>query len=346
MVPAGKNFTFSDWPIAQLEPRDFLSEILAQSDSIIPNHRSTKMVLSLLPLFNDLGDVETDSQILSKVSLTSVGQYMIHGSNSNFERILEHVEKDSAIVDIVLDIDGISVDRQIQVLDAGAAKIVVSKDQLSEMSDVPAERIVARLSEDQLATPAGVEEIADRVAGIIVDSAYTLSIDPESLKSIVHSLRKSTLPNGVEKTVYLQYTETTPPPTIAELKSLALLSICPILPASYLTSNPKENQSLLSVAQVALLPAKTDRPDGLYATVVVDEHGVALGLVYSSTESIAESIRTGTGVYQSRERGLWYKGATSGATQEIVGMDWDCDSDCLRFTVKQAGKGTPIFNVF
>jgi len=303
------------------------------------------MVLSLLPLFNDLAYFEAESETLSKASLTAVGQYMIHSSVTNFDRIVEHVQTTSAIVDIVIDIDDISIDQRIQILDAGAAKIIVSKGQLSELSDVPAERLVARLSEDQLATPAGIEEMADRVAGIIIDSSYTISVDPESLKSIVTSLRKSTLSNGVEKTVYLQYTDTTPPPTIAELKSLVLLSICPILPQPYLTSNPKENQSLLSVAQIVLLPAKTDRPDGLFATVVVDEHGVALGLVYSSPESIAESIRTGTGVYQSRARGLWYKGATSGATQQIVGMDWDCDSDCLRFTVKQAGKGTPIFSV-
>ena len=45
---------------------------------------------------------------------------------------------------------------------------------------------------------------------------------------------------------------------------------------------------------------RTDRPDGLYATVVCDECGVALGLVYSSQESICESIQTGRGVYYSR----------------------------------------------
>lgn len=31
--------------------------------------------------------------------------------------------------------------------------------------------------------------------------------------------------------------------------------------------------------------------------------------------SILESVRTRKGVYQSRKRGLWYKGETSGATQ-------------------------------
>lgn len=46
----------------------------------------------------------------------------------------------------------------------------------------------------------------------------------------------------------------------------------------------------------------TDRPDGLFPTVVVDEQGVALGLVYSNTESISEAVDTGKGVYYSRSR--------------------------------------------
>lgn len=48
--------------------------------------------------------------------------------------------------------------------------------------------------------------------------------------------------------------------------------------------------------------ARSDRPDGLYTTVVVDEGGVALGLVYSSSESIAEAVRCKRGVYFSRSR--------------------------------------------
>ena len=83
---------------------------------------------------------------------------------------------------------------------------------------------------------------------------------------------------------------------------------------------------------------RTDRPDGLYATVVCDECGVALGLVYSSQESICESIQTGRGVYYSRSRkGLWRKGETSGAIQEIVSIKYDCDSDALQFCVRQLG---------
>jgi phosphoribosyl-ATP pyrophosphohydrolase/phosphoribosyl-AMP cyclohydrolase/histidinol dehydrogenase len=69
------------------------------------------------------------------------------------------------------------------------------------------------------------------------------------------------------------------------------------------------------------------------------ERGIALGLVYSSQESLAESLKTGTGVYQSRKRGLWYKGATSGDTQELVRVSLDCDQDCMKFTVRQKGRG-------
>jgi phosphoribosyl-ATP pyrophosphohydrolase/phosphoribosyl-AMP cyclohydrolase/histidinol dehydrogenase len=36
---------------------------------------------------------------------------------------------------------------------------------------------------------------------------------------------------------------------------------------------------------------------------------------------------------------VWEKGATSGATQELLRIDVDCDRDALRFTVRQHGAG-------
>ncbi len=87
-------------------------------------------------------------------------------------------------------------------------------------------------------------------------------------------------------------------------------------------------------------PLKSDRPDGLWPTVVCDESGVALGLVYSTLESVRRSLETGRGVYWSRSRGgLWEKGATSGDTQQLLSIATDCDRDALRFTVHQAGGG-------
>jgi phosphoribosyl-ATP pyrophosphohydrolase/phosphoribosyl-AMP cyclohydrolase len=80
---------------------------------------------------------------------------------------------------------------------------------------------------------------------------------------------------------------------------------------------------------------KSDRPDGLWPTVVVDAAGTALGLAWSDLESLDRAIETKRGVYHSRSRGLWAKGETSGAVQELLRVDLDCDRDALRFTVRQ-----------
>jgi phosphoribosyl-ATP pyrophosphohydrolase/phosphoribosyl-AMP cyclohydrolase len=84
----------------------------------------------------------------------------------------------------------------------------------------------------------------------------------------------------------------------------------------------------------------SDRPDGLWPTVVCDEYGAALGLVYSSAESLRASVAEGRGIYWSRSRGeLWRKGETSGAVQDLLRVEADCDRDALRFTVRQASPG-------
>lgn len=95
----------------------------------------------------------------------------------------------------------------------------------------------------------------------------------------------------------------------------------------------------LSLADAFAAPLVSDRADGLWPTVVVDEAGVALGLCWSSADSLGQAIAQRRGIYQSRKRGLWIKGQTSGATQELLAVAIDCDRDALRFTVKQSGSG-------
>ena len=95
----------------------------------------------------------------------------------------------------------------------------------------------------------------------------------------------------------------------------------------------------LNLADAIAAPMRSDRPDGLWPTVVVDELGTALGLCYSNIESLREAARTRRGIYHSRTRGLWIKGESSGDTQELLKIDLDCDRDALRFTVRQAGRG-------
>ena len=78
----------------------------------------------------------------------------------------------------------------------------------------------------------------------------------------------------------------------------------------------------------------------LWPTVVCDEAGSSLGLVWSTRESLEAAVSQRRGIYWSRSRGeLWKKGETSGSVQELLRVDLDCDRDALRFTVRQHGSG-------
>lgn len=95
----------------------------------------------------------------------------------------------------------------------------------------------------------------------------------------------------------------------------------------------------LGLAEAFAAPLTSDRADGLWPTVVVDERGVALGLCYSDLSSLRTALERAQGVYHSRTRGLWIKGESSGASQALLRIDPDCDRDTLRFTVRQEPPG-------
>jgi len=79
---------------------------------------------------------------------------------------------------------------------------------------------------------------------------------------------------------------------------------------------------------------------GVWPTVVCDELGQTLGLVWSSRESLIRAVGERRGIYWSRSRqAVWVKGETSGNTQKLLRVELDCDRDALRFTVRQQGPG-------
>jgi len=95
-----------------------------------------------------------------------------------------------------------------------------------------------------------------------------------------------------------------------------------------------------AVAAPLAKPVDHGAKGGVWPTVVCDEWGRALGLVWSTPESLARAVQERRGVYWSRSRqALWVKGETSGNTQQLLRVDLDCDRDALRFTVRQHGVG-------
>ena len=96
----------------------------------------------------------------------------------------------------------------------------------------------------------------------------------------------------------------------------------------------------LTLGEAVAAPLTKPLPGGVWPTVVCDELGRTLGLVWSTRESLARAVAERRGIYWSRSRvALWVKGETSGNTQELLRVDLDCDRDALRFTVRQHGVG-------
>lgn len=78
---------------------------------------------------------------------------------------------------------------------------------------------------------------------------------------------------------------------------------------------------------------------GLVPAIVQDAVSKeVLMLAYMSEESLTQTVKTGQTWFWSRSRGeLWNKGATSGHTQEVVSIQYDCDGDTLLVRVYQKG---------
>ena len=79
--------------------------------------------------------------------------------------------------------------------------------------------------------------------------------------------------------------------------------------------------------------------DGLLPVVVQDARdGAVLTLAYANRDALERTLATRSTWLFSRSRNeLWNKGATSGNTQRVVGVRFDCDADALLYRVVPTG---------
>ncbi|OJJ45631.1 hypothetical protein ASPZODRAFT_152668 [Penicilliopsis zonata CBS 506.65] len=283
---------------------------------------------SVAPAGLSLQQIAYFGRVLIKAATLSQAEQFLR---ENFRRL-----------DVYVDVSAIATAGEIvDILNAGAARVFVTPAQLAVLSaeqSVPADRLVVFASSDAEIDgfKAWVGQSADRKAtGLCTESdnvktvAETLQTDPEA-QNLFRAYRGSGGVGGAAAVV-----------TEDLLKLTLAQGAVSVVPAEALTLERNEDgkNKKISAAKLLSTRAVADPNTGLYATSVTDERGVSLGLVWSSDESIAEALRTGTGVYQSRKRGLWYKGQSSGDVQELLRVGFDCDSDCLLFVVNQIGRG-------
>lgn len=97
---------------------------------------------------------------------------------------------------------------------------------------------------------------------------------------------------------------------------------------------PKE-----SVVDWSFLDSLKYDQNGLIPCVAQDyETGEVLMVAYMNKDSLKDSMEKGLASYWSRSRQkYWVKGETSGNTQEIKEIRFDCDKDCVLIKIKQNG---------
>jgi phosphoribosyl-ATP pyrophosphohydrolase len=223
-------------------------------------------------------------------------------------------------------------------LDAGAARVILGTAATVETcSQLPRERVIAALDAErgevvvegwQRRTGRTVlqrlTELAPYVCGFLVTQVEhegcLAGFDLELVRSVVRAAGSArvTAAGGI-----------TTPEEIAALDELG--ADAQVGMAIY--------SGRLSLGRAVAAPLRRD-VEGLWPTVVCDESGRALGLAWSSRETLARAVDERRGIYWSRSRQeTWQKGASSGATQDLLRVDLDCDRDALRFVVRQRAPG-------
>jgi len=87
------------------------------------------------------------------------------------------------------------------------------------------------------------------------------------------------------------------------------------------------------------LPALTFGSDGLLPVIIVDDaSGDVLTLAYANRDALEKTLATqSTWLYSRSRQALWNKGESSGHTQRVVAIAYDCDADAVLYRVDPSG---------
>ncbi len=79
--------------------------------------------------------------------------------------------------------------------------------------------------------------------------------------------------------------------------------------------------------------------DGLIPAIIQDAaNGRVLMMAWMNRDSLVKTVETGKTWFWSRSRKkFWMKGESSGHTQNVKDLAYDCDGDVLLIQVEQAG---------
>ena len=270
-----------------------------------------------------------------------VGAIVLEIASQEFESAQTFVQANCGLLDIYCDCTAISdIEKIILLLNSGCTNVIVNESSLSALAaegftQEHLARLTLSLEHILLSSEKDAEDELDKIVvkyGHRVHGGLNVLFNASSLSAILERIRVL----GVQNKCFLKWTRNPGD----EVFSVIRKGYRVILPSAHVSLQKQDAVTKTFIPNLITKSLRSDRADGLFPTIVTDESGLSLGLVYSNIESIEKAVLLGRGVYYSRSRGgLWIKGEESGNVQELRKISLDCDADALQFTVRQTGDG-------
>ncbi len=230
-----------------------------------------------------------------------------------------------------------TVEKAKRILANGAKQIIIGTAADEEfLSKLPKDKVIVAIDSKQgkvttegwtkevNATP---EDYVKRFDNLCAGYLYTIvdkegmmgGTDIEAIKKIRNLTKKTLIAAGGIS-------------SIDEIKILVKMNVSTQLGMSIYTG-------AISLEDAYVAVMDFEKQNGLIPTIVQDiETKQVLMLAYSNKDSLKKTLSEGLATYYSRSRQeLWTKGLSSGNTQEVISVKFDCDQDSLLFKVKQKG---------
>jgi len=231
-----------------------------------------------------------------------------------------------------------TIEKAMEWLNAGAVKVVIGTAAKPEfLRQLPRERVVVALDARhgevvvegwQTSTGKNVKdcirELAPYAGGFLITfverEGRMAGIDLVAIEELIEELQSTPFGKNTQITIAGGIT------TEADLAALDDLGVEGQVGMALYTGR-------IDLGDAISATLRSDRPDGLFVTVIADERGTILGLAHSSKESIKLSLKERRAIFCS------LKGETSGDILELIKVEVNCGRDMLLFTVQQTSNG-------
>lgn len=230
-----------------------------------------------------------------------------------------------------------TVEKAKRILANGAKQIIIGTAADEEfLSKLPKDKVIVAIDSKQgkVTTEGWTKEVnatpkdyVKRFDNLCAGYLYTIvdkegmmgGTDIEAIKKIRNLTKKTLIAAGGIS-------------SIDEIKTLVKMNVSTQLGMSIYTG-------AISLEDAYVAVMDFEKQNGLIPTIVQDiETKQVLMLAYSNKDSLKKTLSEGLATYYSRSRQeLWTKGLSSGNTQEVISVKFDCDQDSLLFKVKQKG---------